>query len=123
MWQAKLKRLEKFKGDIFRKKLITVKPLAERINILFQSLNRQQENEKMCKEVNLIKHEQSSLPYIDVIFTTKKQNKSNGLALLPCLIDSGSEICILTDVMLEQFHIPKNCINKNCGQLNVVTSN
>ena len=42
---------------------------------------------------------------------------------MQCLVDSGSEVSICTAKMLEQFNIPRKCISKNCGSMNIVTSN
>ena len=121
--KAKKKRIKKFRCEIDRKKALMIRPLTERINILYQSLTKGHVNEKKFKEINLIHNNQSNLPFINVVLTTKKQNKTEGLALKQVLVDSGSEICILTEKMLAEFKIPSNCIKRNCQNLNVVTSN
>ena len=63
------------------------------------------------------------MPFINIILSTKKQDKSNGIMLQEVLVDSGSEICILTLKMLEDFKIPKHLIQKPKQSLNVITSN
>ena len=100
-----------------------IRPLTERINILYQSLAKGQISEKKCKEINLIQRDESNLPFINIVLATKKQDKSMGLPLKPVLVDSGSEICILTEKMLKDFKIPSQLVLKNCQNLNVITSN
>ena len=94
--KAKVKRIKKFRREISRNKTITNKPLCERLNILFQSLNKQHKDFKISKEINLISSEQSNLPYVNIIFGTKKQNKNEQLNLMQYLVDSGSEVSICT---------------------------
>ena len=65
--KAKLKRIKKIRGEIDRKKLIMIKPLAERINILYQSLTKGHVNENKFKEINLIQNNHSNLPFINVV--------------------------------------------------------
>ena len=101
--RAKKKHIKKFKLEIGRKKALMIRPLTERINILYQSLAKGQINEKKFKEINLIQRDKSNLPFINIVLATKKQDKSMGLPLKPVLVDSGSEICILTEKMLPRF--------------------
>ena len=42
---------------------------------------------------------------------------------MQCLVDSGSEVSICTAKMLAHFIIPRKCISKTCGSMNIVTSN
>ena len=121
--KAKLKRIKKFRKEILRDKVITNQPLCERLNILFQSLNKQNTSFKISKEINLISSEQANLPYANIIFGSKRQNKNEQLNLIQCLVDSGSEVSICTAKMLEHFNTPRKCISKTCGTMNIITSN
>ena len=58
-----------------------------------------------------------------MILCSKKQDKSEGIELKQVLVDSGIEICILTELMLQDFKVPKNLMKKSEQSLNVVTSN
>ena len=86
-------------------------------------MTKGQINEKKFKEINLIQNDKSNLPFINIVLATKRQDKTEGLPLKPVLVDSGCEICILTEKMLKEFKIPSSSIKRNCQNLNVVTSN
>ena len=73
-----------------------IRPLTERIKILYQSLAKGQINEKKFKEINVIQKDKSNLPFINIVLATKRQEKTEGLPLKPVLVDSGSEICIFS---------------------------
>ena len=115
--------MNKLKAEIGRSKVPGLWPLRERICILFQSLQKGEYFDKNTKEINLLQKDNSNLPFINIILSSKKQDKSNGIMLQEVLVDSGSEICILTEQMLEDLKIPKHLIKKPKQSLNVITSN
>ena len=77
---------------------------------MYQSVAKGKFFEKKAKQINLIQGDNSNLPFINVTLSTKKQDKSGGLMLKQVLVDSGSEICILTEQMLKDFKIPSHLI-------------
>ena len=107
---------------ILRDKVITNQPLCERLNILFQCLNKQNTNSKSSKEINLISAEKDSLPYVNIILGSKQQNKTQKMNLMQSLMDSGSEVSICTVKMLEEFKISRKFISKTSNTIKTITN-
>ena len=110
--RARKKKMGKFKAEICRKKIPALWPLRERIWVLSRSLQRGEKIEKNSVEINLLQKDTSNLPFFNIILSAKKQNKEDGILFQETLVDTGSEINILTLKMLENFKIPKNLIQK-----------
>ena len=121
--RAKKKKMNKFRAKIGSNKVPAIWPLCDRISILYQSLRKGDYFENKTKQINLIQGDTSNLPFINVILCSKKQDKSEGIELKQVLVDSGIEICILTELMLQDFKVPKNLMKKSEQSLNIVTSN
>ena len=120
--KARKKKLNKFRTEIYRKKIPAFWPLKERLCQLAKAL-RQEEKIDNTVEINLIKKDTSNLPFVNIILSNKRQNRDEGIPLQETLIDTGSEINILTLQMLKDFKIPENLIQKLEHSLNVITSN
>ena len=120
--KARKKTLIQFKTEICRKQIPACRPLKERISYLAQSLQKEGKVENSI-EINLIRKDTSNLPFVNIILSDKRQNREDGIPLQETLVDTGSEINILTLQMLEDFKIPINLIQKLKHSLNVITSN